>query len=121
MNEQNTWPGGRRHAMSQADHEAWNSRNYPGTRQLCSECGQPTGRCEEDSMYTEMGPVCEGCWQRDQERSLCQHIDDLEKQLREARAEIYDLHTTFFETACDCDTCTAHREAQAGKERNKCS
>lgn len=67
----NTWPGGRRRAMSQGDHEAWNAGNYPGTRQLCSECDEPTGRCEEDAIYTdaheesygEIGPLCEECWE----------------------------------------------------------
>lgn len=62
----NTWPGGFRHAMDQITHEAWNARHYPGTRQLCSECESPTGRCEEDSMYAdddrEIGPLCEPCY-----------------------------------------------------------
>ena len=62
----NTWPNGHRHAMSQGKHEAWNTDNYPGTRQLCEECGEPTGRCEEDSMCIEypdkeVGPICEEC------------------------------------------------------------
>lgn len=60
----NTWPKGYRHALSQSEHEAWNSRHYPGTRQLCALCDQPTGRCEEDAMYgeDEVGPLCEECW-----------------------------------------------------------
>ena len=62
----NTWPGGRRHAMTQREHEAWNARTYPGTRQLCVRCGEPTGRCEEDSLYAdeggEIGPLCEECF-----------------------------------------------------------
>ena len=30
--------------------------------QYCSRCGDPTGRCEEDSMYVEEeGPLCEEC------------------------------------------------------------
>jgi len=57
----NTWPGGSR-AMDQAQHEQWNSTHYPGTRQICDECGQPTGRCEEDSIYLDdRGPLCEEC------------------------------------------------------------
>jgi formylmethanofuran dehydrogenase subunit E len=59
----NTWPKGYRHAMDQVEHEAWNSRNYPGTRQLCSKCDEPTGHCEEDSMYIDEEPVCVTCWQ----------------------------------------------------------
>ncbi len=60
----NTWPGGRRHAMTQSDHEAWNARNFPGTRQLCEQCGEPTDRCEEDAIYTDSGegPLCVECW-----------------------------------------------------------
>ena len=61
----NTWPGGQRHAMTQSEHEAWNARNFPGTRQLCEQCGEPTGRCEDDSLYAnddgEIGPLCEEC------------------------------------------------------------
>lgn len=64
---ENTWPGGYRHAMDQSAHEAWNSYNYPGTRQLCSECDAETGRCEEDSIYLgedgEIGPLCEECYE----------------------------------------------------------
>ena len=60
------WPSGRRHAMTQSAHEAWNAMNYPGTRQLCVYCDAPTGRCEDDSLYAdddqESGPLCEECW-----------------------------------------------------------
>jgi len=62
----NTWPNGHRHAMTQTEHENWNARCYPGTLQLCSECDDPTGRCEDDSLYAdedgEIGPLCEACW-----------------------------------------------------------
>jgi hypothetical protein len=60
----NEWPGGRRHAMDQGEHERWNARNYPGTRQLCCQCDEPTDQCEEDAIYTEdgVGPLCLDCW-----------------------------------------------------------
>jgi hypothetical protein len=59
----NTWPGGRRHAMLQSEHEAWNAEHYPGTRQLCSQCEQPTGRCEDDTLCFDDGaPLCENCY-----------------------------------------------------------
>jgi hypothetical protein len=59
----NSWPGGTRHAMDQADHEVWNAKHYPGTRQLCSRCDQPTGRCEDDTLLSENEePLCEVCW-----------------------------------------------------------
>ena len=58
----NSWPGGVRHAMAQNAHEAWNAYHYPGTRQLCVTCGEPTGRCEEDAMYqNDIGPLCAVC------------------------------------------------------------
>ena len=61
----NSWPGGRRHAMDQGAHEAWNAQHYPGTRQLCSQCDEPTGRCEEDILEVdESGPLCEGCYEQ---------------------------------------------------------
>ena len=59
----NTWPGGHRHAMYQSEHENWNACNYPGTRQLCSKCDEPTGRCEDDSLWSDDGEsLCEECY-----------------------------------------------------------
>lgn len=60
---ENTWPRGVRHAMTQDEHRAWNATYYPGTRQLCSRCGEPTGRCEEDQIIDSASrePVCEEC------------------------------------------------------------
>lgn len=58
----NRWPGGVRHGMSQAEHASWNALRYPGTRQLCSQCGEPTGRCEEDTIWSDDGdPLCADC------------------------------------------------------------
>lgn len=37
--------------------------------QLCSYCDEPTGRCEDDSLYStllddiERGPLCESCFE----------------------------------------------------------
>jgi len=60
----NSWPDGIRRPMSQGEHARWNASHYPGTLQLCSECGEPTGRCEEDAIYTDdgAGPLCPDCW-----------------------------------------------------------
>lgn len=59
----NEWPGGRRRALDQSEHEQWNATHYPGTRQLCARCNAPTFRCEEDSLYMDDdGPLCEECW-----------------------------------------------------------
>lgn len=71
-NDRNSWPGGRRRPLTQSEHHAWNAREYPGTRQLCSECGEPTGRCEDDSLFMdddedEQNPVCEDCWMKGRE------------------------------------------------------
>lgn len=58
----NTWPHGYRHALSQDAHVSWNSRTYPGTRQLCCVCEAETGRCEDDGIYVDdHGPLCEDC------------------------------------------------------------
>ncbi len=63
----NTWPKGFRHALDQSEHEKWNARHYPGTRQLCGICDEPTGRCEDDSLFAEgdedcQCPLCETCY-----------------------------------------------------------
>ena len=59
----NSWPNGHQHVMSQSGHKRWNSENYPGTRQMCSLCDLPTGRCEEDAIYgDDYEPVCENCF-----------------------------------------------------------
>ena len=65
----NTWPGGYRHAITQNEHERWNAENYPGTLQLCCQCDDPTGRCEEDSIYLDddTGPLCEECYHQTEE------------------------------------------------------
>ena len=57
----NTWPNGTKHAMHQDEHEKWNSTHWPGTRQICSLCDDPTGRCEEDTILHKDKPICEGC------------------------------------------------------------
>lgn len=63
----NTWPDGIRKAMDQCAHLKWNSFNYPGTLQLCIKCEEPTGKCEDDSIYdeNENGPFCEDCINED--------------------------------------------------------
>ncbi len=61
--QENTWPNGVRRALAPQEHEQWNDRNYPGTRQLCDLCNEPTGRCEEDELVNEDGyVVCDVCW-----------------------------------------------------------
>lgn len=68
----NTWPGNRRRALTQDQHEVWNRAHYPGTRQLCDRCMSPTERCEEDSILSADGDVLCGqcadeldCWEAD--------------------------------------------------------
>ena len=65
----NTWPNGVRRAMSQCKHKSWNANNYPGTIQLCSDCEEPTDRCEDDSIYADNDedsehPLCIDCYHR---------------------------------------------------------
>jgi hypothetical protein len=68
----NTWPEGKRRAMTQSEHAAWNASNYPSTLQICCKCDDPTGRCEEDAIYTDEGdgPFCQGCYHKTEEYLL---------------------------------------------------
>ena len=60
---------------TKSEHERINAREYPGTRQICIECDDPTGRCEDDSLEIEVenyqwghirtywhGPLCPACY-----------------------------------------------------------
>jgi len=54
--------------MTQAEHENYNSSHYPGTRQLCSLCGEPTGRCEDDTIWSnDDEPICVECYYKESE------------------------------------------------------
>lgn len=49
-------------ARTPEEHAAINAREYPGTRQLCCVCAEPTGRCEDDTITVDgEGPLCEDC------------------------------------------------------------
>ena len=49
--------------MHQHEHIFFNASHYPGTRQLCTLCGEPTERCEEDSLTDADGnEICEDCF-----------------------------------------------------------
>lgn len=63
----NTWPDDKRRALLPSEHDRWNATDYPGTRQLCYECDEPTNRCEEDLFLRENGdgPLCETCYDKD--------------------------------------------------------
>jgi hypothetical protein len=65
----NTWPNSIRRPITQSEHESWNASHYPGTRQLCCKCSEPTGRCEEDSLFdlNDYGPYCEQCYYSEEE------------------------------------------------------
>lgn len=57
----NEWWRGK--ALHQSTHERINAQHYPGTRQLCCRCEEPTERCEEDAIYLgEQGPLCITCY-----------------------------------------------------------
>jgi len=44
-------------------HRVINGSSYPGTRQLCIECDEPTGKCEEDTLSIEdIFPLCNDCY-----------------------------------------------------------
>lgn len=51
-----------RKAMTPAEHDRYNAVHYPGTRQMCDKCDNPTGRCEDDEIRDDEGNVyCEEC------------------------------------------------------------
>lgn len=55
------WWKGR--ALDQSTHERINAKHYPGTRQICTTCDEPTGRCEEDGYFDDRGePHCRDCY-----------------------------------------------------------
>lgn len=59
----NSWPNGKKLALSQDEHRAWNAGNYPGTRQMCESCLGETERCEEDALFVrDVGPLCSECF-----------------------------------------------------------
>ena len=62
----NDFDSGKRKSFYPAEHERINAVRYPGTRQLCEQCGDETGRCEEDAMHDKYGRVvCGDCYDRD--------------------------------------------------------
>jgi len=57
---------------SPSEHAAYNATRYPGTRQLCFLCDEPTERCEEDELYAtddqgyrNIGPLCLRCYSKE--------------------------------------------------------
>jgi hypothetical protein len=59
------WQRGANRALSQDTHERINAAHYPGTRQICCECSEPTGRCEEDDLWWgDLGPLCPACYEQ---------------------------------------------------------
>lgn len=50
-------------SRTQSEHERINRREYPGTRQMCVACDEPTGRCESDGIWSDAleGWVCPEC------------------------------------------------------------
>lgn len=50
-------------ARTPREHDQHNATHYPGTRQMCVECDEPTERCEDDAIYNDDGePICWGCF-----------------------------------------------------------
>ncbi len=50
-------------ARTQKEHQIYNRYNYPGTRQLCSQCDEATERCADDTIWSKDGfPLCENCY-----------------------------------------------------------
>ena len=49
---------------TQTEHEQYNATHYPGTRQLCDRCDEPTGKCEEDQIVSDVNGdiLCMECY-----------------------------------------------------------
>lgn len=74
----NTWPNGERRAISQIEHEAHNANHYPGTRQMCVDCDEPTGLTETTSlMVGEYGPLCNECYDLRQHQATDWHNEQM--------------------------------------------
>lgn len=70
-------------AHDQSWHAQHNAKHFPGTRQLCVKCDQPTERCEEDSIHLEdgTGPLCPPCYHASDEYAASSRIEYLEERL----------------------------------------
>ena len=111
----NTWPGGDKHSMDQDGHRAWNASHYPGTRQLCEMCDEPTERCEDDSIYVgDVGPLCEECG--DKKRKVYGGLENGEpcRFCDETHADICDQCMTLI-----CDGCAVY-DQDRGKICPRC-
>lgn len=45
-------------------NDYWRDRERMGRliNRVCSECDAPTGRCEDDFLFIDDGPLCEECY-----------------------------------------------------------
>lgn len=70
-------------------HARYNAINYPGTRQMCCDCGNPTDRCEDDAIYTDdgHGPICIDCYHETDEYARSNGVANNEFKRIEAQEE----------------------------------
>ena len=79
---------GTNRSLLQSQHEAVNAR-YPGlTLQRCTECDEPTGRCEDDTITCSCGagPLCPQCL-RDNHEAIEKRIAACESSLESDETE----------------------------------
>jgi len=85
------WWKGKAH--DQCTHARINASNYPGTRQLCCECDQPTERCEDDSIFVgDTGPLCADCGNMLDQQIEGQQADERREREAEEMALHYQNH-----------------------------
>lgn len=70
-------------ARTQSEHERINRHNYPGTRQICVRCDEPTGRCEDDGIWSEeldgwVCPECSSVLNEEPYHYVCEYLNDVE-------------------------------------------
>ena len=88
-------------AMLPHEHERHNARHFPGTRQMCVWCDEPTSRCEEDSIYLDdgTGPLCEECsapYYQQEEKEEQEMIFDIQRLRNLTTGRLHtDIHHVY--------------------------
>lgn len=93
--------------LGQSEHARINAREYPGTRQLCSRCDEPTGRGEDDTIWSaDDKPLCEDCHDMDVAKGIfcCECGDSVDSSAagRPQRCQVCRNREEEETTLCGC-------------------
>ncbi len=61
----------------QSQHECHNRSHYPGTRQICDWCDDPTGRCEDDEITYQGDVICPECFSEEGSETISREKAEL--------------------------------------------